>query len=262
MNKTTIAQQAKTASLKPPAQSSLQRKCACGNYMVAGSKCAECAKKKSGLQRKLTIGASNDPLEQEADQVADQVLAAPAHSTVSAVPPRIQRFTGQATEGMDTAPASVDRVLASSGWPLEPALQQDMGQRFGHDFSRVRVHSGAAAEQSARDVNAKAYTVGRNVVFGAGWFAPGRRWQPRNVLPSPPKTSSIRSSSSGTLRRRPQVFESPHLQAPRRAPRSCSATSFRPRGLLSRPMGPVTPMRSRPRSWRLQRSQLQLRWQA
>ena len=173
MNKTTIAQQAKTASLKPPAQSSLQRKCACGNYMVAGSKCAECAKKKSGLQRKLTIGASNDPLEQEADQVADQVLAAPAHSTVSAVPPRIQRFTGQATEGMDTAPASVDRVLASSGWPLEPALQQDMGQRFGHDFSRVRVHSGAAAEQSARDVNANAYTVGHNIVFGAGQFAPG-----------------------------------------------------------------------------------------
>ncbi|MDP2782640.1 DUF4157 domain-containing protein [Devosia sp.] len=48
-----------------------------------------------------------------------------------------------------------------------------MGQRFGHDFSRVRVHSDAAAEQSARDVNAHAYTVGHNVVFGAGRFAPG-----------------------------------------------------------------------------------------
>ena len=48
-----------------------------------------------------------------------------------------------------------------------------MGQRFGHDFSRVRVHSGGAAEQSARDVNANAYTVGHNIVFGAGRFAPG-----------------------------------------------------------------------------------------
>ena len=48
-----------------------------------------------------------------------------------------------------------------------------MEQRFGHDFSRVRVHSGAAAEQSARDVNANAYTVGHNIVFGAGRFAPG-----------------------------------------------------------------------------------------
>ena len=80
---------------------------------------------------------------------------------------------------MDTVPASVDHVLASSGSPLEPALRQDMERRFGHDFSRVRVHSGAAAEQSAQDVNANAYTVGQNIVFGAGRFAPetheGRR---------------------------------------------------------------------------------------
>ena len=74
---------------------------------------------------------------------------------------------------MDAAPASVDQALASPGRPLEPALRQDMEQRFGHDFSRVRVHSGAAAEQSARDVNAHAYTVGHNIVFGAGRFAPG-----------------------------------------------------------------------------------------
>src|SRR2546423_13678847 len=74
---------------------------------------------------------------------------------------------------MDGAPASVDRALASPGRPLEPALRQDMEQRFGYDFSRVRVHSGAAAEQSAQDVNAHAYTVGHNMVFGAGRFAPG-----------------------------------------------------------------------------------------
>src|SRR5271165_6780790 len=45
--------------------------------------------------------------------------------------------------------------------------------RFGHDFSRVRVHVGAAAERSALDVNAQAYTVGDDIVFGAGRFAPG-----------------------------------------------------------------------------------------
>ena len=70
-------------------------------------------------------------------------------------------------------PPAVDRVLASTGRPLEPALQQDMEQRFGHDFSRVRVHSGAAAEQSAQDVNANAYTAGNNIVFGAGRFEQG-----------------------------------------------------------------------------------------
>ncbi len=78
-----------------------------------------------------------------------------------------------------TAPVSVNRVLARSGRPLDAALQQDMESRFGHDFSRMRVHSDGTAEQSARDVSAYAYTVGRDVVFGAGQFAPathaGRR---------------------------------------------------------------------------------------
>ena len=50
-----------------------------------------------------------------------------------------------------------------------------MESRFGHDFSTVRVHSDAAAEQSARDVNAHAYTVGHDIVFGAGQFGPGTR---------------------------------------------------------------------------------------
>ena len=133
--------------------------------------CEECHGKR--LQRKLTIGASNDPLEAEADRIADQVLAAPAHSAVSKSPPRIQRYTGQATGSAGTAPDSVDRVLSSSGRPLEPTLRQDMEQRFGYDFSQVRVHADAAAEQSARDVNANAYTVGHDIVFGASRFAPG-----------------------------------------------------------------------------------------
>jgi hypothetical protein len=151
----------------------LQRKCACGNSASSSlsGECTECSKKK--FQRKFSIDASNDPLEQEADLVADQVLAAPAHSTVSSATRSIQRFTSQATENLDTPPLSVDRVLSGSGRPLDSALQQDMEQRFGHDFSQVRVHSDAAAEQSAQDVNAHAYTVGHNLVFGPGQFAPG-----------------------------------------------------------------------------------------
>ena len=135
---------------------------------------------KSGLiQAKLKVNEPGDCYEQEADRIGDQVMATPTNSTVSGAPPHIQRFTGQQTGQMDSAPASVDQILASPGKPLEPALQQDMEQRFGHDFSRVRVHSGAAAQQSAQDVNASAYTVGHNIVFGANRFAPatheGRR---------------------------------------------------------------------------------------
>lgn len=145
----------------------LQRKCACGSPTSSlTGECAECKSKKF-LQTKLTIGASNDPLEQEADRVADQVLAAPANPVVSGATPSIQRYTGQSNEGADTAPASVDRVLTSSGRPLEPALRQDMERRFGHDFSAVRLHTGEAAARSARDVAARAYTAGHHIVLGS-----------------------------------------------------------------------------------------------
>ena len=168
-----LAAQPKALSNSSHARSLLQRKCACGSPTSSlTGECAECRSKKR-LQTKLAIGASNDPLEQEADRVADQVLAGPANPAVSGAPPHIQRLTGQATGLTETAPASVDHVIASSGKPLEPALQKDMEQRFGRDFSRVRVHSGGEAEKSARDVNAKAYTVGHDMVFGAGQYAPG-----------------------------------------------------------------------------------------
>lgn len=151
----------------------LQRKCACGLPTASlTGECAECKSKKR-LQKKLALGAVNDPLEREADRVADRALATLSHSAASDAPARIQRYTGPASGQTDTAPASVDRVLASPGRQLDPSLRQKMGQRFGHDFSRVRVHTGAAAERSARDVQANAYTVGRNIVFGAGQFAPG-----------------------------------------------------------------------------------------
>lgn len=157
----------------------LQRKCACGNHTGAGGECAECSKKEHILQRKLTIGASNDSLEQEADRVADQVLSMPANPAISNTPLSIQRFAGEPSDQIDEAPPSVGRVLTSSGQSLEPALRDDMEQRFGYDFSGVRVHSGAAAEQSAREVNARAYTAGHNIVFATGQFVPstheGRR---------------------------------------------------------------------------------------
>ena len=169
-----------TQTAKPQAVSNskhagllLQRKCACGSptSSLTGA-CPECASMKR-LQTKLSIGASNDPLEQEADRVADQLMSAATDPTINSAPPRIQRFTAHSAGENSMAPASVDRVLASSDRPLEPTLRQDMEQRFGHDFSRVKVHAGAAAEQSVRDVNAHAYTVGHSMVFGAGQFAPG-----------------------------------------------------------------------------------------
>jgi hypothetical protein len=165
---------APSVPLRPSQSGILQRKCACSGAAGMSGACEECSKKQRlGLQTKLKINEPGDIYEQEADRIADQVMATPAHPAVSDAPPRIQRFAGQSNGQMDAAPASVNQALASPGRPLEPALRQDMEERFGHNFSRVRVHSGTAAEQSARDVNAHAYTVGHDMVFGAGRFAPG-----------------------------------------------------------------------------------------
>lgn len=153
----------------------LQRKCACGSPASSSSEeCADCgSQKRLPLQAKLKIGEAGDIYEQEADRIADQVLAHPAHPDASSAPPRIQRYTGQATGQGDTAPASVDHVLAGPGRPLDPALRQDMEPRFGHDFGAVRVHTDPDAASSSEELGARAYTVGRHIVFGAGQFLPG-----------------------------------------------------------------------------------------
>ncbi|MGY6275048.1 eCIS core domain-containing protein [Methylomonas sp. MgM2] len=144
----------------------LQRKCACGRHTPVGGECEECAKTKRTLQRKLTIGAADDPLEREADRIADQVMAAPMQGWLSRAPVRVQRFSGMSSGQATEVPASVERVLASPGQPLESGLRKEMEGRFGYDFSRVRVHTGTEAEQSATDVGAHAYTVDHHLVFG------------------------------------------------------------------------------------------------
>jgi hypothetical protein len=153
---------------------SMQRKCACGNHSNGGD-CTNCAKKK--LQRKLSIGSTTDPLELEADRVAEQVLAnGPTHSFSKLSAPGIQRraepSAAQSDEQSEAAPASVENVLAGSGSPLPAVIREDMEQRFGQNFSHVRMHTGRAAEQSAREINANAYTVGNNIVFNSGKFSP------------------------------------------------------------------------------------------
>jgi hypothetical protein len=69
-------------------------------------------------------------------------------------------------------PPVVSDVLRSPGKPLDSASRSLLEPRFGHDFSQVRVHSDAQAAESAETVGAFAYTVGRDVVFGAGQYAP------------------------------------------------------------------------------------------
>ncbi len=90
----------------------------------------------------------------------------------------IQRAAVSATPVYNVPPI-VHEALNSPGQPLDAGTRAFMEPRFGHDFSGLRVHTDGRAAESARAVNAVAYTVGRDIVFGAGQYAPmateGRR---------------------------------------------------------------------------------------
>lgn len=116
---------------------------------MAGGACAECGKKTQTVQR-----ASLSP-HARADHLTKSPLLAAE---------RVER------EG--EVPLIIHEVLRSPGQPLSPATRDLMESRFGHDFSQVRVHTNGKAAESARAVNALAYTVGREVVFGTGQYVP------------------------------------------------------------------------------------------
>lgn len=143
------------------------------------------------LQSKLAIGPVDDRLEREADAVADRVMRMqdPALSMLAvqervsrkcaacereeAEEEKLQAKSIATTEHVAAAPYIVHEVIRSPGRPLDAATRAFFEPRFGYDFSQVRVHSDPKAAQSARAVNALAYTVGRDVVFGTGQYAPG-----------------------------------------------------------------------------------------
>lgn len=157
----------------------LQRKCNCGGTSKLSGRCSDCERKKLlGLQPKLRIGDANDALEQEADLVAERVMAMPGRRrnggrTSNAIRfPKIQRQPSEAANNGSEAPSVVHDVLRSSGQPLDKDLRQSMENRFGHDFGEVRIHTNSKAVASAAAVNALAYTVGKNIVFGSGSYIP------------------------------------------------------------------------------------------
>jgi len=163
----TVAQRSTFAP--PPRAVRLQRKCSCGTHSHGEAECSACARK----QRQFATGPVHDALEREADRVADRVMSGPTSARGIAAP-AIQRYaSGHAASA--EVPDSVGHALAGAGVPLPADVRQPMEERFGHDFSTVRVHTDAMARQSARDVDAQAYTVGHDVVFAAGRYAPHTR---------------------------------------------------------------------------------------
>jgi hypothetical protein len=138
------------------------------------------------IQPKLTINAPGDEYEQEADRISERVMRTPepplqpvAANGYSDQPNGLhahEPLQAKRAHGNDpaatTVPAIVHEVLSSAGQPLNNATRAFMEPRFGHDFSRVRVHTDNKAANAARAVEARAYTSGRDIVFGSGEYVP------------------------------------------------------------------------------------------
>ena len=109
------------------------------------------------LQRKIEVGSSMDPLEREADQAA-QVALGEHH------PIQIRRQLPPLCE----APPLVHQVLRLPGQSLDGETRRWAEPAFGQNFGHVRIHRGEQAEASAQSIQAKAYTVGSQIVLGPG----------------------------------------------------------------------------------------------
>jgi Domain of unknown function (DUF4157) len=146
----------------------------------------------------LRIGEPNTAFEQEADRVADEIMASSAprlHWSLAkmsiGIPPSqrkrdcvgsskcdereedgtVQRKAAGYVQSNE-APAIVHEVLRSPGRQLDRVARDFFEPRFGHDLGKIRIHTGSAASISARSVNAVAYTVGNHLVFDEGRYAP------------------------------------------------------------------------------------------
>ena len=142
------------------------------------------------IQTKLDVGQVNDPLEQEADQVADQVMRTPDPEPSMAIAPlRIDRKcsaceeeekrtvrtkSAAAARVVGAAPAIVHEVLRSPGQALDTRARAFLEPRFRRGFGAVRVHADPLANQSAQSIGALAYAAGHHIAFAAGRYAPAR----------------------------------------------------------------------------------------
>jgi hypothetical protein len=146
------------------------------------------------LQTKLSVNQPGDKFEQEADAMAERVLKMDTRSvaspqTINTIPPAVQRKCShcedeekkkqlQRKESNADHPQVNDRMtgyldgLHNSGAPFPQQARNYFEPRFGYDFSKVRIHTDTAAAQSARSINALAYTTSNNIVFNSGQYDP------------------------------------------------------------------------------------------
>lgn len=139
------------------------------------------------VQPKLTVGAPDDPYEKEADDVADKVMRMPEQNFVQRKcahceeEERIQKspFSSSTSpvvqinnEGNASSDFVADGINSSrgSGSSLDNPTQSFMAKRFGTDFKDVKIHTGKESAQLSQRLNAKAFTVGKDIYFNQGQY--------------------------------------------------------------------------------------------
>jgi len=142
------------------------------------------------VQTKLTVGSPDDPLEHEADSVADQVMRMPENSFIKrkcadcekeeklqkkSLPDSVAPFIQAKGEGNSSVGESTSKAIKStlgSGSSLDLQTNNFMSQRFNHNFSDVKIHNDSHAAQLNDDLHAKAFTVGKDIYFNQNQYNP------------------------------------------------------------------------------------------
>ena len=127
------------------------------------------------IRPSLRIGVTGGAAEDAAERTAQHIVSArPAAAAPASADFRrlVQNNPSPEASSAGHAPAVVHDVLATEGRPMDAATRNFMETRFDRDFSAVRVHTDARSADSARAVQAAAYTVGNDLVFGNGTYQP------------------------------------------------------------------------------------------
>jgi hypothetical protein len=165
------------------------RRCACGGSPGHDGECAACRAKRlqrSILRGPVEVGPVDDPFEREAERVAAAVAGGSRVDLARGAPTAPQ---GGAIEGL------------GRGGSLPASERSFMERRLGHDFGSVRIHTDERAAATAESVEARAFTVGSDIVFDAGEYRPGS--QAGRRLLAHELTHVVQDAAPRRLRRTP-----------------------------------------------------------
>lgn len=164
----------------------LQRKCACGQHKSANGPCEACSKNKQADQNQVpdvvydALRSSGQPLDSQTRTFMEQHLS---QTLINAPVSTVQRGVaashttrslrlGAADSIYEKEADQVAAALSSGTSRYSAATQAQIKAQRPIDLSAVRIHTGAKANESSHAINARAYTVGSDVVFAANQFAP------------------------------------------------------------------------------------------